>query len=195
MCLDMISRQWNADFWLSGPNASSMKTVSDCLQRNLYASGILQVILRGGSHKKALMSRLNYNKSVFTLCYDPLMTTAMSMPDISMSLKLFTHPGNSALGHTKDTSHMPLGKPSLRHPDPSIHLFGIKTPSYPKFSHTQSYLWNERYHAQAKFEYNGYEDTYQWHTLFPWVSLLPWISSQVQVKNQYLLDRSGMPLE
>ena len=51
-CLDVVSGQWNADCWSSCPHASSMKTVSDCLHRNSYASGILQVILQVSKRTK-----------------------------------------------------------------------------------------------------------------------------------------------
>ena len=54
--------QRNAECWSSGPHASSMKRVSDCLRGNSYASPILQVIFQAGSRNKALMLRLNDNK-------------------------------------------------------------------------------------------------------------------------------------
>ena len=52
-CLDVVLRQQDADCWSSGPHACSMETVSDCLFRNSYAIGILQVILQGCSGNKA----------------------------------------------------------------------------------------------------------------------------------------------
>ena len=109
------------------PHAGSMVTVSDCLQGNPCTSDILRVILQDTSRDKA--SSLDDNKTVFTLSCDPFATTTMTMP-LSVSLKPFLHLFYSALGHHKDTCHMSFGKPSLKHPDPSIHLFGLMTPSY-----------------------------------------------------------------
>ena len=93
MCLDVVSHQWNANCWLSGAHARIMKTVSDCLHRKSYASGILQVIFQGASHNKALTARLND-----------------SMPEISGSSKPSPHPCNSALGHPNNICHMPVRK-------------------------------------------------------------------------------------
>ena len=73
-CLDVVSRQWSADCWSSGPHAS----------------------------------------------VDSLPTTTIPMPDISLSLKPFPQPCNRALGHPKDSCHMPLEGPASSIP---IHLF------------------------------------------------------------------------
>ena len=83
ICLDVVSHQRNADFWSSGPHACSMKTVSDCLCKNPYAIGILQVILQGSSHNKALILSLDDNKMVLTLSCDPITMATMPIPDIS----------------------------------------------------------------------------------------------------------------
>ena len=101
-----------------------MKTVSDCLRRNSYAVGMLKVILQGCSRNKALILHLDDNKTVFTLSFDPFTTATIPIPDISVSSEPFSHPSNSALGHSKDTCHMPLAKPSFRHTCPFIYHIG-----------------------------------------------------------------------
>ena len=97
-CLDVVSRQRNADCYSSGPHACFVKTVSDCLRRNSYAIGILQFLLQDSSGNKALTSRLDDNKTVFTLSCVPLTTATMPIPDVSGSSEPFLHPCNSALG-------------------------------------------------------------------------------------------------
>ena len=62
---------------------------------------------------------------------DPLKTTIMLMPDIFVSSKPLPHPCNSALGCP---NVMPLEKPSLKHPDPSIHLFSVEMLSCSKLA-------------------------------------------------------------
>ena len=113
--LGVVSRQRNVECWSLGHHVSSIKTLSDCMCRNSYTKGILQAILQGISHKKALTSRLHDNNLVFTLSFDPLTTTTMPMPDISVSSKQFPHPCNSALGYHKNTYHMPLERTSVKH--------------------------------------------------------------------------------
>ena len=62
---------------------------------------------------------------------DPLKTTIMLMPDIFVSSKPLPHPCNSALGRP---NVMLLEKPSLKHPDPSIHLFSVEMLSCSKLA-------------------------------------------------------------
>lgn len=119
-CLHFVAHQWNANCRSS---TNTMELVSNGLSKNQISCCILEVIMEDCGIHGAMTSTLYHNKTVFQLHCSPLTTSPMCVNNISIHLKVFLHPCDHSLWHTKDVPHDARNSPLQASQFPPIHFF------------------------------------------------------------------------